>query len=76
VQRTLDGALEHLNAAKLSDALRGRLPEASLNRMAQLAHAVLLASSMLERCERCTNGAVSHAAEQIAARLAAQKVPS
>jgi hypothetical protein len=73
VQHVLDGALEQLNAAKLHDALRARLPAASLQRMAQLAHAVLLASSMLERCERCCNAAISAASEQIALRLSVQK---
>lgn len=73
VQSVLDQAIEHLNAAKLADALRARLPEASLQRMGQLAHAVLLASSMLERCERCTNNAISTATEQIALRLSIEK---
>ncbi len=74
VQGVLDGALTHLNAAKLNDALQHRLPQASLERMAQLAHAVLLATSMLERCERCTNRSISTAAEHIAQRLSVEKL--
>lgn len=70
VRVVLEGGLEHLNLAKLCDAVHGKpLPATTAQRLAMLGHALLRAVSMLERCERCLDAELERAALNIAQRL-------
>jgi hypothetical protein len=68
VRTVLDGALSHLNRAKLCDATLAKLPLSSIRSLAMMAHATLRASSMLERCEQCLDRELERAAVAVAQR--------
>jgi hypothetical protein len=69
LRQILDGALQSLNEAKLSDALKGTVSDETIVELAAMAHALLYALSALERCEPCIRLEVARASELIVGRL-------
>lgn len=74
LRTVLDGAVDQLNAAKVGDALRGSVPDDTVASLAGMAHAMLYAISMLERCEACIAVELERAAALIVGdRLAKER---